>query len=149
MFSEWKKWDKRKQLNGLKFPGVYILAITGQDIEEKEFSWLKEIVYVGMTNSKKGLSGRFYQFDRTIKGYTGHGGAKRFKYDYSDYKELKSNLFVSARYFECQNKIYPPRVDDLLVKGEVAKYEYVCIAEYVKRFNRLPKYNDTKNSPKK
>ena len=149
MFSEWIKWDNRKRLKGLTFPGVYVLAITDHNIEGKKFSWLEEIVYVGMTNSQKGLKGRLYQFDRTIKGYTGHGGAKRFRYDHSDYDKLKSNLFVSARYFQCNNKIYPPRAEDLLVMGDVAKFEYVCIAEYMKRFDRLPKYNDTKNSPKK
>lgn len=149
MFSVWKIWDNREQLEGLAFPGVYVLAITDQSVEDKEFSWLEEIVYVGMTNSIKGLKGRLYQFDRTIKGYTGHGGAKRFRYDYSDYDILKSNLFVSARYFQCNNKIYPPKAEDLLVMGDVAKFEYDCIAEYMKHFGRLPKYNDTKNSPKK
>ncbi|WP_103664990.1 GIY-YIG nuclease family protein [Gracilimonas amylolytica] len=148
MFPEWKKWDNRELLDGLTFPGVYILAITDQSIGGNEFSWLEEIVYVGMTNSKKGLKSRWYQFDRTIRGYTGHGGAKRFRYDYSDYKSLKSNLFVSARYFQCNNKIYPPKPEDLIIMGEVAKFEYVCIAEYMKRFGRRPKYNDTVNSPK-
>jgi len=68
MFSEWIKWDNRKRLKGLTFPGVYVLAITDHNIEGKKFSWLEEIVYVGMTNSQKGLKGRLYQFDRTIKG---------------------------------------------------------------------------------
>ena len=38
---------------------------------------------------------------------------------------------------------------DLLVMGEVASYEYVCFAEYVKRYNRLPEFNDMEKSPKK
>jgi len=30
----------------------------------------------------------------------------------------------------------------------LAKAEYECFAKYAKAFNRLPKYNDKKNSPK-
>lgn len=149
MFSEWTKWDNRGQLRGLSFPGVYILAITNHDIQGSDFDWLKEIVYVGMTNSKKGLKGRLNQFDRTIRGYSGHGGAKRFIYDHSDYEKLKSNLFISAKYFECNNKDYPPKAEVLLVLGNVAKFEYDCISDYMKRYGKLPKYNDIKISPKR
>ena len=41
------------------------------------FDWIKEIIYIGMTNSKGGLKNRLQQFDNTIAGKTGHGGAQR------------------------------------------------------------------------
>ena len=110
---------------------------------------MEEIVYVGMTNSKNGLRGRLNQFNRTIRGNSGHGGAKRFIYDHSDYEPLKSKLFISVRYFQCNNKIYPPKPEDLLVMGDVVRFEYECMADYMKHYDKLPKYKDTKNSPKK
>jgi hypothetical protein len=51
------------------------LAYTTRNIAGKHFSWRKEIIYVGMTNAIAGLKGRLKQFDNTILGKIGHGGA--------------------------------------------------------------------------
>ena len=99
-----------------------------------------------MTNSQNGLKGRLQQFDNTAKGKNGHGGADRFMYKYPDFSSIVSNLFVSVKYFECTVKSNEP--SDLLVMGDVAKYEYVCFAEYAKRFKLLPIFNDKSNAPK-
>jgi hypothetical protein len=32
--------------------------------------------------------------------------------------------------------------------GEVAKFEFACLAEYAERFNRLPEFNDKTKSLK-
>ena len=56
-FSEWKKWEERTQLGGLNFPGVYALSISEDNLTDKHFSLIKEIVYFGMTNSVNGLKG--------------------------------------------------------------------------------------------
>lgn len=40
-------------------------------------------------------------------------------------------------------------VEDLLIMGKVAEYEYICFAEYRKRFGILPEFNNKKLSPKK
>ena len=94
----------------------------------------------------KGLKGRLRQFDNTIKGKRGHGGAMRFRRKYPDYDKLIEKLFVSVNVFECDTSSKNPQ--DLRVMGEVAKEEYVCMAKYVEEFGRLPEFNDMKRSPK-
>ena len=145
-FSKWAKWENRNKLKNINFPGIYIIAISEKNLEDNDFNWIPQINYVGMTNSVAGLKGRLKQFDNTIGGRNGHGGADRFRFEYQNYDELVKNLYVSVRYFECDVKSNKPK--DLRVMGEVAKFEYDCFAVYVEKFGSLPKFNDKKNSPK-
>ena len=146
-FTQWIKWTERNTLENLQYPGVYVIAYAGIDIANNDFDWIEEIIYVGMTNSQGGLKNRLQQFENTIIGKTGHGGAQRVIFKYRNYNELIKKLYVSARYFKCN--VTSNQVDDLLVMGKIAEYEYICFAEYVKRYNRLPEFNDKKLSPKK
>jgi hypothetical protein len=146
-FSKWVSWDKRNQLADIEFPGVYAIAISKKNINDKRYSLIKEIVYFGMTNSEGGLKSRLQKFDNTIKGKEGHGGAERFRFKYRDYKKLCKLLYVAIRPFHCDVKSNESR--DLLKMGEVAKYEYVCFADYVKKYKTLPDFNDKKRSRKK
>lgn len=145
-FSSWFPWTSRNKIMGVKNPGIYILAISGKDISNQPFSWRDEIVYIGMTNSSAGLKGRLQQFDNTINGKTGHGGADRVRFKYEDYEELSNRLFVSIMPVPCDVKSNHP--NDLLKMGDVAKLEYVCFAKYASKFGHLPQFNDKKNSPK-
>jgi len=52
----------------MAYPGVYALSVSMKDISGKEFDWLKEIIYFGMTNASHGLRARLKQFDNTIIG---------------------------------------------------------------------------------
>jgi hypothetical protein len=126
------------------------LAVTQENLSGKPFSWIREIEYVGMTNSKGGLKGRLKQFDNTICGNTGHGGAQRFRHNYPDKNDIKRSLYpilyVSVAPYKCNVTSNKP--EDLLVMGDVAKAEFECWARYSGDFNQLPKYNDKKNSPK-
>jgi hypothetical protein len=90
-FSTWTKWQDRHVIVGLKFPGVYAIAVTNLDLTGKNFSLTNSIKYFGMTNSQNGLRGRLNQFDNTIKGKSGHGGADRFRFKYPVYKDLEKN----------------------------------------------------------
>lgn len=145
-FSKWVKWTERDKLDGIKSPGIYCIAISENDLSNTVFDWNEKINYIGMTNAVSGLKGRLKQFDNTIQGKTGHGGADRFRYEYRNYEDLKRKLFVSVKYFECNVKSNLP--NDLLVMGEVAKHEFVCFAEFVSRHRRLPKFNDKPNTKK-
>ena len=145
-FSRWKSWLARESLNHMRFPGVYALAISTDDLSDQQFTWLPQIVYFGMTNSISGLKGRLKQFDNTINGKTGHGGADRFRHDFPQANELHSRLYVAILPFECDVTSSTPA--DLTTMGSVAKAEYECFAQYSKLFGHLPKYNDKKNSPK-
>ncbi len=140
------RWVDREQSEGIQYPGIYICAITDEDLSSKGFSWITNIVYVGMTNSVKGLKGRLKQFDHTIKGKSGHGGADHVRFEHQDYQQLVSNLFVAVASFECDVKSNSPQ--DLRIMGDVAKFEYDCFAHFTELFKQLPEFNDQKKSPK-
>jgi hypothetical protein len=55
-FTEWAHWPGRGKLPDLSYPGVYALAIAQDDLSGMPFSWMCQIVYVGMTNAKGGSS---------------------------------------------------------------------------------------------
>ena len=146
-FTNWIKWENRDSLTGIKSPGVYCIAISEKVLSAQSFSWIREIAYVGMTNAQNGLKGRLKQFDNTIKGKTGHGGAARVRFKHDNYSKLVAKLYVSVRSFDCDVKTNS--AVDLRTMGDVAKFEYDCFAEYVEKYDKLPEFNDKKRSPKK
>jgi hypothetical protein len=108
---------------------------------------VKEIIYVGMTNGVSGLAGRLKQFDATIKaGPPRHGGADRMKRRHPDYRKLTPSLYLALAPFDCNPRTNRHR--DLQMMGEVAKFDYSCLAEYEKAHGCLPEFNDKKASPK-
>lgn len=145
-FSRWTRWNERDQLQGIQSPGIYAIAISRDDLAESRFSWSEFIVYFGMTNAVAGLKGRLKQFDNTIMGKSGHGGADRFLTDHPKYRTLTKVLYVAVAPFVCDVTSNSPK--DLLTMGEVAKAEYECFAKYAALWGNLPKYNDKKISPK-
>jgi hypothetical protein len=145
-FSKWARFDKRDGLGELKYPGIYAIAYSDEDISGENFSYREEIVYFGMTNSKEGLHGRLRQFDNTVKSKSkDHGGAERFCFNLEKEDEnWKGKLYVSVMPVPCDVTSNSP--EDLICMGEVAKQEYVCFAEYVKKYGAKPRFNDEKKS---
>ncbi|MBI3611355.1 MAG: hypothetical protein HY204_11750 [Nitrospirae bacterium] len=143
-FSKWRLWDRRDELRGVDHPGIYAIALSNRDITDEVFEWMKGIIYVGMTVS--GLKGRLDQFNNTIKGRGGHGGAFRVVYKYRNYNKLKKKLYVSVAPFKFDPTSEKPA--DLRKKGDVVRFEYLCLAQYAERFRRQPEFNDKKRSPK-
>jgi len=144
-FTNWVKWEDRNKLEGIKYPGIYCIAVSDKILNE--FNFIQDLVYIGMTNSKGGLKSRLRQFDATIRKIrTHHGGADRFLYQYEDYAAIKDNIYVAICSFKCDNKNPTPK--DLRIMGEVAKCEYVCWAIYIENNGRYPKFNDIRNAPK-
>ena len=150
-FTNWIQFNCINAYNQFGWvPGIYAIAYTEENISGKEFDYISEIVYFGMTNSKNGLHGRLKQFYDTIYlKRSQHGGADRFIFNLN--KEdinWKEKLYISTMpYIHCDVNTNSP--EDLITMGDVAKQEYICQAEYVKRFKKLPRFNDKKNSPKK
>ena len=68
---KWRKWDDREEYEGIKYPGIYVIAISSTELANQKFTYCDEIVYVGMTNAVAGLKGRLRQFDNTIVKPTG------------------------------------------------------------------------------
>jgi hypothetical protein len=145
-FTEWFSWINRENATDISYPGVYVCAVSQEDISGNQFSWLSEIIYIGMTNSIAGLKGRLKQFDNTIIGKRGHGGADRVRYKYQNYQALINQLYVAVAPFKCDVK--SNKAFDLRVMGEVAKFEYDCFAHFVELFDALPEFNNKKQSPK-
>ncbi len=145
-FSEWTPWQRRNDLGGLKYPGVYVIAHAIQPLVPKAFAWRNEIIYIGMTNSESGLRGRLKQFDNTIVGKRGHGGADRVRYKHRDYAVLSACLYVAVAPFECD--VTAVTAVDLRMMGEVAQFEYLCFAVFVEQFGQLPEFNNKKDALK-
>lgn len=146
-FSDWLSWNERKQIQGKYCPGVYVVALSERDFEGKPFSWRREIIYIGVTNSVGGLTGRLGNFDDTISGKRcTHGGADRVRFKHRKYHELVPKLYVSVVSFECNVSSKLP--DDLRKMGKVVEFEYRCFAQYAEKFGKLPEFNDMKASPK-
>ncbi len=148
-FSAWSKFDLRDEMENMKYPGIYAIAISTKDIANTRFHYRQEIVYFGMTNSKKGLCGRLNAFNNTLrdKSGPGHGGAERFRYDYESGDKLAERLYLAVCPFKCDVSSIARK--DLETMGEVVRAEYLAFANYTELFGRLPKYNDKKNSPKR
>ena len=147
-FSAWKKWKKRNNFPDIQLPGIYAIAFSEKNLSGKVFTWqAKEIVYIGMTNAKGGLKSRLQQFEYTIKGGHGHGGAHRVRHKHHNYDDLTKKLYVAICPYECDIKSITP--SNLCVMGDIAKHEYTCLARYLEKHEELPEFNDKKRSPKK
>lgn len=145
--TKWTKWENRNKIEGIKYPGIYSIAVSIENIEGLEFEMIEDIEYIGMTNSNGGLKSRMSQFDSTIKRIRlHHGGAHRFIGKYWNYADVKDRLYVSVCSFECGNN--KSNIEDLIAMGEVAKAEYIFWVDYLKKHGRYPIFNDKKISPK-
>lgn len=146
-FSLWTHWDDRSSLKGINLPGVYIIALADKNISGTPFTYIPDIIYIGMSNSLGGLKSRLKQFDNTIKGKEGHGGARRVRYKHTDYETLTHRLYVAVYPRKCSVRTMSH--SSLRIMGSVAKHEYDCLASFVDQFGQLPEFNDKKRSPKK
>lgn len=131
---------------GIELPGVYAIAITSTNIAGRLFSWRRDVAYVGMTVAVSGLKGRLRAFDYTISGKRlAHGGADRVLYKYRNYNKLCPELFLAVAPTKCYPASNLPR--DLKKMGQIARFEYLCFAEFALRYGRLPEFNK-QDSPK-
>lgn len=146
-FTTWTPWAERENLiekEILKNPGVYCIAVSYSSLKGKQIDWKNDpIEYIGMTNSKNGLAGRLKQFDNSIKDLDGHGGGERFRNKYDNYNEVVPTLYVALKGF-ClsEGKTSKEKVENLLTKGKVLEFEYICFAKYAEfHKGELPLYN--------
>jgi hypothetical protein len=145
-FANWRAWERRGDHAAIAQPGVYAVALSATTLAGRSFSWRRDIVYIGMTNAMAGLKGRLKQFDNTMAGKSGHGGADRVRFKHRNYRRFSKQAYVAVAPFKCD-----PTSDlskDLKIMGEVARFEYLCLAQYVDAFGTLPEFNNKKESPK-
>ena len=140
-FTPWQRWESRSSIENAKFPGVYVLAITEKELEGAEVEY-KDVCYIGMSNSKKGLLGRWDQFRQAIKGVKGRhsGGDTVFRY-LKDFDKWQYRLYVAACPIACDIESRKP--EDLRLMGIVAYLEYEAFAQFSEKHDELnkPKYN--------
>ena len=136
-FEPWIKWENKPEI---KYPGIYLIAITNFNINGKRPNF-KDVVYVGMTNSKGGLSARLKQFDTSIKGKSAHSGGTRIYNDLKSYNDWTKKLFVSTRQIKCNTDKHTRKPHDLRNMGKCTALEYEILAEFKEKIKNEPKYN--------
>ncbi len=139
-FSIWYPWKNRSEFPSVKCPGVYIIAISLMELQDKKPSF-SDVNYAGMTVSKGGLEQRWRSFDQAItNGKKGHSGGITVFEKLGPYREWKKELFVSA----CTIKAdFQEKTSEknLIIKGMVAYLEYKTLAEVFKETGEIPKFN--------
>lgn len=126
-FNNWKVWDDRESIKNCDFPGVYLIAISDENLRGKRIRW-KHVSYIGMTNSVSGLKGRWNQFQNSIRGKRGHSGGNKIFSKLRHYEQWHNKLYVSAMPIICNVKT--PSPNDQLKMGWVTFLEYEAFSKY-------------------
>lgn len=135
-FSTWSRWDSRHDLDGLEFPGVYVIADPKTNLSGKPCSCRKDIVYIGMTHkAKRTLKRRLSEFNNRGP----HAGGRRLLEecggDLAAKRKRLERFFVAIASLNKQ----PTEADMVTIDN----LEILCLAEYLRTFNcRLPRYNE-------
>jgi hypothetical protein len=139
-FSPWYTWDDRQNIFQGNMPGIYLLAISRKNLADCAIDW-SDVSYIGMTNSQKGLRGRWLQFFNSIRGKDGHSGGNTVCRALGPYDSWEQRLFVAAMPVECN--VTEPTDEDLIRMGWVAYLEYEAFAECRRHSQKRckPEYN--------
>ena len=156
-FSKWVHINNKDELiqkeelkrAGHYVPGIYAIAYSNVNLSGKEFDYIEDIVYFGMSINKRGLQGRLYQFFRTINGKSKqHTAAEKMAHELSkENDDWMNKIYISLLpCIYCSTTIISSghiTQDDCLnlnFMGGIAKQEYACLYEYAKRYNKLPRF---------
>jgi len=137
-FSPWYRWENRNQYQLRNYPGVYLIAISNQELEGDEPLYA-DVVYIGMTNRQEGLRARWNEFQSAIKGGEGHGPGKRIFGEKGHYQEWSETLYVSGMGIKRDDS--PSTREYYIKRGWVAFLEQEAFAEFCTEVGGHPKYN--------
>lgn len=140
IFSKWYTWKGRNNFPDIKYPGVYMIAITDKNLSGTKPNF-KDVKYIGMTNSQGGLCSRWNQFFRSIRGNRGHSGGNTIFSALGHYLKWNQNLFVCGMSIKCNTTKSSRTPNDLIRMGWVAFLEYEAISKFKKEIGKEPKYN--------
>ena len=144
-----KKWiNLQNDLSSLEngeYPGVYLLAYSNEDLEGKSVD-LKDVFYVGMSNSHGGVRQRLKRFLYGIENDTSHSAARRFYKEYAEsvpFSQMKGRktFYSVSMSVRCVVNKETRTPDDLRKMGDVAALEYYVLAHIKDNLNREPKLN--------
>ena len=127
------------------YPGVYILAYTNKYLEGKPIN-LRDIFYVGMSNSRDGVKQRLKQFINGLHREYGHSAGNRFFQNYNKGKSFaitnnNKTFFVASLSLPCNVYKDERTAEDLRKMGEVAKFEYEVLAHIKEKLGKEPELN--------
>lgn len=143
-FSNWINWENRNIFHKSKYPGIYAIAITDKDLNNKIFTW-QDVVYIGMSTSRKGLEDRWYFLNNAIRNKPNnhHSGGKRMYKILGNYENWNKKMFVAAQIIPCNvNKNKGRTPEDLIKMGWVAFLEYEALAKYKEITGNEPSFNE-------
>src|SRR5258708_35304302 len=101
-FSYWYTWENRGDYPLGRYPGIYLIAITEKSDLEGQTPEFEDVCYIGMSNSRSGLFGRWRQFNHSICGKPGHSGGRTICATLGVYPNWgNSHLYVAAMSIEC------------------------------------------------
>jgi hypothetical protein len=145
--TKWYKWENRNEIPNNDEPAIYFIAYSPNDISNTEFSLIRDIIYIGMTISQGGLKSRLRQFEATMNGRSGHGGAVRVRFKHKNKDAFFKKAYISARIFPISVGRDTP--NDWRIKGDCVGFEYKSFADYHEKYKMLPEFNDHNKSKKK
>jgi len=139
-FSDWIPWADRGTFSEGERPGVYLLAVAAKSLAGTTPSWT-DVSYIGMTNSKGGLTARWKQFDKAVQGLRGHSGGNTAFARLGHYESWQRKLFVSAMPVACD--VTARDESNLIRMGWVAFLEYEAFAKYSRAVSKAgkPEFN--------
>lgn len=141
-FSKWYKWEDRNNFPGKDLPGVYMISVTNKKLEGEKVKF-EDVVYVGMSNAKRGLTNRLYQLHKAIQGHRGgHSGGMSIYDEMGDYSTWRKKAYFCVISIECNvDKNNNRTPSDLIKMGWVAFLEYEALSKFLKIMGREPEYN--------
>lgn len=131
-FSSWVSWANRNSIPDGNSPGVYLVAVSAEDLAGKAVEW-SHVSYIGMSNALGGIKGRLRQFDRAIQGNGGHSGGNKAFDVWKHYSAWADQVFVSAMPVPCNPWRRTP--EDLQRMGLVTFLEYEAFSAYLQYCN--------------
>jgi hypothetical protein len=143
------KWHKfQEDISGhknIEYPGVYMFAYAKENLAGKKVR-VKDVFYIGMSNSRGGVEQRIYQFTNSIDGGGGHSAGSRFLENYCNkksYYELKrsKSLYFTYVAIPCEVRKGIRKAHDLKLMGDVAKLEYCALAHVKEITGSEPELN--------
>ena len=139
-FGPWTMWEDRRSIANAHYPGVYLLRVGNQRFLGEKAS-IRHSHYIGMTNSQKGLLGRWSQFDRAIRGMRGHSGGNLIYSTLGHFDDWPKRLFVAAMPIICNST--DPSPADYKLMGLVAYLEYEAFSVFRRAHPRIrkPRFN--------
>lgn len=130
-FSSWALLNERRAMQGIKTPGVYLLALS-EDQPTPYRENQDSLIYIGET-TRQTLLKRLSSFERSCTSdRLGHSGGVSFRKSFPSILEAK-NLWVS---------ILPVNLDNSHQNHAYIKFvERALIWDYVSKNNRPPTFN--------